>query len=80
MILKLKDIHQQICGKGNEWFDKRNDICCVSSLLLCLVDSLSPFLRNIEEVQENAENLVKMLKKIDAYTRNLEQRAEELCK
>lgn len=44
------------------------------------MDSLSPFLSNIEEVQENAENLVKMLKKIDAYTKNLEQRAEELCK
>ena len=26
MILKLKDIHQQINRDGNDWFNKRSDI------------------------------------------------------
>ena len=34
---------------------------------------------NVEELQESSENLVKMLKKIDAYTKSLENRANELC-
>lgn len=27
MVLKLKDIHQQIMREGNDWFDTRHDIC-----------------------------------------------------
>ena len=29
MILKLKDVHQQLSKDGDEWISKRDEICCV---------------------------------------------------
>lgn len=30
MIMKLKDIHQQLLKDGDEWISKRDEICWVS--------------------------------------------------
>ena len=78
MILKLKDIHQKVCVEGNDWYDQRSELCNHFSCFWVVVDSLTPFFSNVEELQENSENLVKMLTKIDAYTKSLEKRAEAL--
>lgn len=58
-----------------------NEVISVVLFVSCsfLVDNLTPFFTNVEELKENSENLVKMLKKIDAYTQTLENRAKELC-
>ena len=58
-----------------------NEVISVVFFVSCsfLVDNLTPFFTNVEELKENSENLVKMLKKIDAYTQTLENRAKELC-
>ncbi|KAK8811639.1 hypothetical protein WA556_000578, partial [Blastocystis sp. ATCC 50177/Nand II] len=55
MVLKLKDIHQQIVKEGNEWFDKRSET----------LDSLNPFFTDIETLHDNSEALLKMMNKID---------------
>ena len=68
MLLKLKDIHQQIKSEGDQWFEKRSEI----------LDGLSPFLTDIETVRDNSEELLKMIKRVDAYTSTLEARVNDL--
>ncbi|CBK22835.2 uncharacterized protein [Blastocystis hominis] len=68
MLLKLKDIHQQIQVEGEKWFETRSD----------LLDGLTPFLTNVEAVHDSSEELLKMIKKVDAYTTNLEKRVHEM--
>lgn len=43
-----------------------------------VVDGLSPFLTNVETVYDSSEELLKMIKKVDAYTSNLEKRVHEV--
>lgn len=78
MILKLKDIHQQIVTDGNAWFDKRSEICRVVCSPSRVVDSLNPFFADIETLRDNSEALLKMMNKIDAYTLTLETKTKEL--
>ena len=79
MLLKLKDIHQQIQVEGEKWFETRSDICTdFSKLFYILVDGLTPFLTNVEAVHDSSEELLKMIKKVDAYTTNLEKRVHEM--
>ena len=70
MILKLKDIHQQI--------DKRSEICGVVCSPSRVVDSLNPFFTDIETLRDNSEALLKMMNKIDAYTQTLETKTKQL--
>ena len=42
------------------------------------VDGLTPFLTNVEAVHDSSEELLKMIKKVDAYTSNLEKRVHEV--
>lgn len=78
MILKLKDIHQQIVTDGNAWFDKRSEICGVVYSPSRVVDSLNPFFTDIETLRDNSEALLKMMNKIDAYTQTLETKTKQL--
>lgn len=78
MVLKLKDIHQQIVKEGNEWFDKRSETRCVPSVFLRVVDSLNPFFTDIETLHDNSEALLKMMNKIDTYTKSLETKVKVL--
>lgn len=78
MVLKLKDIHQQIVKEGNEWFDKRSETRFVSSGFLRVVDSLNPFSTDIETLHDNSEALLKMMNKIDTYTKSLETKVKVL--
>ncbi|KAK8814482.1 hypothetical protein WA538_000301, partial [Blastocystis sp. DL] len=68
MIMKLKDIHQQLSKDGDEWISKRDEI----------LDSLHPFFTDAESLRDNSEALLRMVKKIDAYTKVLESRANKL--
>ena len=45
---------------------------------IILVDGLTPFLTNVEAVYDSSEELLKMIKKVDAYTSNLEKRVHEM--
>ena len=78
MVLKLKDIHQQIVTDGNAWFDKRSEICGVVCSPSRVVDSLNPFFTDIETLRDNSEALLKMMNKIDAYTQTLETKTKQL--
>lgn len=78
MVMKLKDIHQQVVKEGNEWFDKRSETRCVPCTFLRVVDSLSPFLTDIETLHDNSEALLKMMNKIDTYTKSLETKVKVL--
>ena len=54
-----------------------------SCVILCgfflvIVDGLTPYLKNVDELCENTESLVKLLSKVDAYTKQLENRANQL--
>lgn len=45
---------------------------------MIIVDGLTPFLTNVEAVYDSSEELLKMIKKVDAYTTNLEKRVHEV--
>lgn len=42
------------------------------------MDSLHPFFTDAESLRDNSESLLRMIKKIDAYTKVLESRANKL--
>ena len=52
-------------------------VLCLS-FCLPVVDSLQPFFKDAEALQDNSEALLKMMKKIDAYTKTLESRVNNL--
>lgn len=54
-----------------------NCVLCSSSDLR-LVDNLQPFYKEVESLHDNSEALLKMMKKIDAYTKVLESRVDNL--
>ena len=58
----------------------RREVTYVPSFFHCftVVDGLSPFLTNVETVYDSSEELLKMIKKVDAYTSNLEKRVHEV--
>ena len=78
MIMKLKDIHQQLSKDGDEWISKRDEICWIPPCGYHVVDSLHPFFTDAESLRDNSEALLRMVKKIDAYTKVLESRANKL--
>ena len=57
----------------------KNGARCVAFLVSShVVDGLSPFLTDIETVRDNSEELLKMIKRVDAYTSTLEARVNDL--
>lgn len=58
--------------------EREKRFVCVLCFYDLVVDSLHPFFADVESLRDNSESLLKMLKKVDAYTKSLETRANQL--